>query len=34
MVMAFSELETKRVEKAVEAFMKKHRPPPHIRQVR
>ena len=29
--MAFSELENKRVEKAVSAFMEKRRPPPHIR---
>ncbi len=29
--MAFSELEAKRIEKAVGAFIDKHRPPPHIR---
>ncbi|GGK17003.1 DUF3024 domain-containing protein [Luteimonas terricola] len=29
--MAFSELETKRVEKAVGKFVEEHRPPPHIR---
>src|SRR5690606_6678422 len=29
--MAFSELETKRVEKAVGKFVEGHRPPPHSR---
>jgi Protein of unknown function (DUF3024) len=29
--MALSELETKRVEKAVLAFLEKRRPPPHVR---
>lgn len=29
--MAFSELEAKRIEKAVSSFINKHRPPPHIR---
>jgi Protein of unknown function (DUF3024) len=29
--VAFHELEIKRIEKAVEAFMKKRRPPSHIR---
>nr|CEN54961.1 putative integron gene cassette protein [uncultured bacterium] len=29
--MAFSELETKRIERAVGAFIEKRRPPPHIR---
>lgn len=29
--MAFSEIETKRVEKAVGAFIERRRPPPHIR---
>jgi len=29
--MAFSELESKRLEKLVGAFVEKHRPPPHIR---
>lgn len=29
--MAFSEFETKRLEKIVGAFVEKHRPPPHIR---
>jgi hypothetical protein len=29
--MAFNDLETKRIEKAIDAFMKKRRPPPHIR---
>jgi len=29
--MAFNELEKKRCEKALSAFMEKHRPPPHIR---
>ena len=29
--MALSEIETRKVEKAVSKFMEKHRPPPHIR---
>lgn len=29
--MALSEFEAKRVEKAVLAFLQKHRPPPHVR---
>lgn len=29
--MAFTELEKKRLEKAVGSFVEKHRPPPHIR---
>lgn len=29
--MAFNDLERKRVEKAAKAFIKKHRPPAHIR---
>ena len=29
--MAFNELDLKRIEKAAEAFMAEHRPPPHIR---
>lgn len=29
--MAFNELERKRLEKVVGAFVEKHRPPPHIR---
>jgi len=29
--MAFSELEIKRIEKAIEAFMAKRRPPAHVR---
>lgn len=29
--MAFSEFETKRLEKVVGTFIDKHRPPPHIR---
>ena len=29
--MAFSEFETKRLEKVVGSFIQKHRPPPHIR---
>ena len=29
--MAFNELEQKRHEKALTAFMAKHRPPPHVR---
>ena len=29
--MALSEIETRRVEKAVDAFVQKRRPPPHIR---
>ena len=29
--MAFSEIEIKRCEKELDAFLQKHRPPPHIR---
>ena len=29
--MAFNQLDLKRIEKAAEAFLAKHRPPPHIR---
>ena len=29
--MAFSEIETKRLQKLVGAFVEKHRPPPHVR---
>lgn len=29
--MALSEFETKRIEKAVQAFIEKRRPPPHLR---
>ena len=29
--MALSEFETRRVEKAVQSFLDKHRPPPHVR---
>jgi hypothetical protein len=29
--MAFSEFETRRLEKVVGAFVERHRPPPHIR---
>lgn len=29
--MALSEIETKRIEKALAAYLEKHRPPPHIR---
>lgn len=30
--MAFSEIEQKRYEKPVEAYINRHRPPPHIRK--
>lgn len=29
--MAFSEIELKRIARDIEAFMAKHRPPPHLR---
>jgi hypothetical protein len=29
--MAFSEIELKRIERDIEAFMAKRRPPPHLR---
>lgn len=29
--MAFNDIERKRIEKVAEAFVEKHRPPPHIR---
>jgi hypothetical protein len=29
--MAFSEIETKKIEKAIATFMEKHRPPAHVR---
>ncbi len=29
--MAFNDLDKKRIEKAMDAFLEKHRPPAHIR---